>query len=287
MSRLCLVGALVGLLAGCGGASGSGLEGSAEATEAAETARFEVAYRFVDLGGKEEKLSATGVIDFPGERMAMNVADAAKFESPLELRLLGKVGYVKWVVKGRTVWEKQEEVEPSGDPAEFLIPGPGTLVKPTDVLARVLLASDENDEVGQEDIRGTETTHYRARVDLEKVVQQMPESERPEGDFQELWGARFVPVELWIDDESRLRRIQITRPAEEENANPETIMTADLFEYGVEVNVEPPPSDQVMSHEEFESLTDSMTDTNVCESLGKELPKKQADRACLEVKEQQ
>ena len=72
------------------------------------------------------------------------------------------------------------------------------------MLTRVLMASEENKELGSEDIRGAETTHYRARVDLKKLVQQLPPRDRPDDDLTELWGERFVPVELWIDEDSRL-----------------------------------------------------------------------------------
>jgi hypothetical protein len=289
-----LVGALclAILLAGCGSTSGSSLEDAADAT-AAETSRFEMSYLFSRGGGKEEgELTAAGVFDYPNERGIMTVSGSAgllaadvSFE---EFRLLGQTGYARWVVKGKSYWVKEDDVETSGDPTELLIPFPGSPTKPTDVLTRVLLASEENMELGKEAVRETETTHYRARVDLQKLVKQLPESERPEGDIGQLWGARFVPVEIWIDDESRLRRIEFTQGDEDESSVKTTV---DLFDYGVEFDVEPPPADELISEADFDKLTGSSMELEVGEgeavspeevcATAREDRKDKADRFCL------
>ena len=159
----------------------------------------------------------------------------------------------------------------------------------------MLRASDENEVVGSEEVRGAETTHFRARVDLRKLVKQLPATERPEDDVVQLLGS--VPVEIWIDDESRLRRITIDEREPEKDTNPvATTTTVELFDYGVEVEVEPPPSDELISQEEFDRLTGSsiapeasgkgelVSPEEVCESVRQQLPKKEADRLCSELK---
>jgi len=301
--RLAVVVAFAAVLAGCGTASVSSLEDAADAT-AAETSRFEYRFSFgATKDRKEVELKAGGVFDYPNERGIMTVDGWSPFFGEdvflKEFRLIGRTGYVQWVVKGKTYWVKDEQDETSGDPTELLIPFPGSPTTPTDVLSRVLRASDQTEEVGKEDVRRTETTHFRARVDLRKLVKQLPAAERSEEDVVRRWGSRFVPVEIWIDDESRLRRITIEQREHEEDANPATTTTVELFDYGVEVDVQPPPSEDLTSEEQFDKLTGSMgleageasgegepvSPEEVCESARPDLPKKEADRICSELKE--
>jgi hypothetical protein len=290
--RLVVAASLVIVLAGCGGATGASLEDAADAT-GEETSGVELAYRFKD-GEREYEFKSNGVFDYPNERGVMTTSSSVPFFGKdvdlREVRLLGNVGYMRWEVKGKTYWLRQEPVEKGGDPAEVLIPGPGTPTKPTEVLSRVLLASDENDEVGKEEIRGTDTTHYRARVDLTKLVKQLPPNERPDEDVEMLWGGRYVPVDLWIDDESRLRRITMTRPGVGEDEAAELRIAVDLFDYGIDVNVEAPPRDDTISQDEFVRIIGPVIEATsdagegvggVCTTTPN--PKK-ADRECLEQK---
>jgi hypothetical protein len=281
------------VLAGCGGTSAS-LEDAADAT-AAETSRFEMTMRFSDASVKGAgELMATGAFDYPNERATIAVSGSFPFFGDevlmREVRVLGRTTYLRWTVKGRSYWTKDtHDDEPSGDPNELLIPFPGSPTNPTDVLTRVLLASDENDEVGTEEIRGTETTHYRARVDLKKLVQQLPPRDRPDEDVMELWDGHFVPVELWIDEESRLRRITLEPPAGEDG----DMTTVELFDYGVEVDVEPPPAEELTSEEEFDKLIEPLVDLEVgtgdsgeaapeelCNWAREELPPEEAEELC-------
>lgn len=295
-----LLGLAVLALGGCGGTSSS-LDDAPEATSA-ETSRFELDYSVTGGAAKTDyTMQAAGAFDFPNERAAMTISGEVPFFADediswKEFRVIGRTSYIRWTVKGKTYWVK-DDLEAGGSPTDLLVPLPGTPTKPTDVLTRVLLASEENQELGEEDIRGTETTHYRARVDLQELAKQLPPEQRRDGDAAELWGTRFVPVELWIDDESRLRRITFV---ERNDEGPEAMtMTAELYDYGVEVDVEPPPADDVISQAEFDRLTshaegwtsdgdgDEVSLKELCESLRKQLPKKDAEQACLEMKEQQ
>jgi LppX_LprAFG lipoprotein len=287
---------LAALLTGCGGTAAS-LDDAAEAT-AADTSRFEMQFRVTGVPGGSFTMTAEGVFDYPNERGLMTVGgempDLEEDVTFTEFRLLGKVGYTRWVVKGESHWVKDDRPEASGDPVELLIPFPGSPTKPTDVLARVVLASDEEEELGDEEIRGTETTHYRARVDVQKLIKQLPAKDRPDGDVPDFWGDKLVPVEIWIDDQSRLRRISIDQ-SDGEDATMST--TVELFDYGVEVDVEPPPADEVISQDEFEKLTGSMgvvTEESgelsleeACKDAREHLPKKDADEICSALEEKE
>jgi hypothetical protein len=245
--------ALVGLalaLAGCGSASEATLDDAAEATSA-ETSRFEMRVRYSGPSVKiSDELKASGAFDYPNGRAAMTVSGPFPFlgddVSLKEVRLIGRTTYMRWIVKDKQHWIKDEAEETSTNAQELLIPFPGSPTTPTDVLQRVLAAGDEIAVLGTEDVRGEETTHYRARVDLKKLS-----SVENSQEVLEIWGGRFVPVELWIDDDSRLRRITIDRAA----ARRGETTTVELYDYGVQVDVEP-PTEELTSQEEFDKLLD-------------------------------
>jgi hypothetical protein len=292
------VAVLATVLVGCGSTSGSSLEDAAEAT-AAETSRFEASFHITSAEAKRQEydVEAEGFFDYPNERGLMMISGEIPFFNAdvqmREFRVLGRTGYIRWMVKDKSYWTKEEQdAEGSGDPTELLIPFPGSPTKPTDVLTRVLLASDTNENLGTDEVRGTKTTHYRAKVDLRKLVSQLPAADRPNENVEEVWGGRFVPVEIWIDDESRLRRITIKQSSE---GNTE-VTSVDLFDYGVEVEVEPPPEDELISQEEFDRLSGSSMELeagegepvspgNLCATARQTLPKEQADEVCRDLKE--
>jgi hypothetical protein len=65
-------------------------------------------------------------------------------------------------------------------------------------------------------------------------------------DMQEMikkLGRTTFPVELWIDENDLLRRERYFFSAPEDKL--EMTMTAEFFDYGTPVDVEPPPADDV------------------------------------------
>jgi hypothetical protein len=283
--RLAGVALLALVLAGCGSATGSSLEDAAEAT-GAETSRVEMVYRVEDNETEKELVfRSTGVFDYPGERAVMMTSESVPFYGKdvelREVRLIGQTAYWRWVIKGKTYWMKQSPVRQSGDPAEVLVPGPGTPTKPTDVLNRVLLASEGTEKLGKEQVRGEETTHFRAGVNLNELVKQMPADQRLPDDLLWQFGGPVFPVDIWIDGDSRLRKIVISRPAtaDDDRRTSGLTTTVELFDYGVEVDVEPPPADELISEKEFDELTGSSDGVIVEESgEGEPIPTDEASR---------
>jgi hypothetical protein len=112
-------------------------------------------------------------------------------------------------------------------------------------------ASGEVNTVGEEQVRGVDTTRYRATVELARVIEKAPEDARTslreqlERREQAGLGTTF-DMEVWIDEDGLARRIR--------QADPEGDITMDLYDFGIDVDVEPPPSDQVMTEEELDRL---------------------------------
>jgi hypothetical protein len=135
--------------------------------------------------------------------------------------------------------------------------GIGSGTSPTKVLGYLEKVSNGVQKVGTENVRGVETTHYRADVDLSKAVDRtdVPSALRDEvgkvaGDIG------TVPVDIYIDGDGLLRREKLEMNlgsflpgaggASGATGNGSTVtMQLDLYDFGAPVNVEAPPADQV------------------------------------------
>lgn len=103
-------------------------------------------------------------------------------------------------------------------------------------------------KVGSEKIDGVDTTHYKVSVDVSKL---------PGGDRMREQLGPTLPMQVWLDDEGRLRRQQIDMtvkaPASasakpDDGASPKQLEMStvmNLSDFGTEVDAEAPPADQV------------------------------------------
>jgi hypothetical protein len=125
---------------------------------------------------------------------------------------------------------------------------------PLSILDALKAVSGPLETVGREEIRGTETTHYRTTLDPAKIVAQAEAAGATEdvlGSFKDALAQAnlaSVPLDVWVDDSGLLRRMEIDASMSQEGLEGEMSMrlTFDLFDYGAEVDVEPPPADLVV-----------------------------------------
>lgn len=124
---------------------------------------------------------------------------------------------------------------------------------PTQALQYLRGASDDFEEVGQEEVRGVETTHYRGTIDLRKAAEQLPEDARESFErATELIGTNKLPFDVWIDGDGMARRMKYEQPLPSGGGETGTMaLTMELFDFGVEVDVEPPPDDEVIDIQEL------------------------------------
>lgn len=111
---------------------------------------------------------------------------------------------------------------------------------PTQALDYLRGASDDVKKVGTEDVRGVETTHYRATLDLSKAAAQLSGEQRKaiDGAISTL-RTKTIPTDVWIDADGRARRLTYS------TTKPKASVTIELFDFGVDVDASPPPPDQV------------------------------------------
>lgn len=114
---------------------------------------------------------------------------------------------------------------------------------PLDSFEQLRAVDTEIEEVGEEDVRGTRTTHYRTRIDMQKVLETMPPERRPPS-TEQLAALGDVPVDVWLDDEDRPRRQLMTFDLPGDTGT--MTIVVETFDFGTPVVIEVPPADQVV-----------------------------------------
>jgi hypothetical protein len=107
------------------------------------------------------------------------------------------------------------------------------------------------EEVGTEEIDGVSTTHYRAEIDLDKAYDAVPEQLRElAGDQRDALRGVRVPVDVWLDDDGLLRRMEYRFDAPSlgvpDAGDASMTMTMNLSDFGVDVDVQAPPESETL-----------------------------------------
>ena len=233
---------LAPLAAGCG-AEPSSFEGSDQALQDARTSRVD--WRLEESPGADSSFasSGTGSIDFAKDRGQLKVIlehrGKGEESKSMELRavFIGHDTYSEIPYRGKTLWQKTpDSYEARG--ADRFAPGPDG-PRPDEVLDLLIKSSEKVEQVGNDEIRGVSADHYRAHVAAKAIE-----------DDAEMYGPKGLVVDAWIDGEGLLRRIRIPfgrfGPVE----------VIDLYDFGVPVDIEAPPKDELISEEELEKLTE-------------------------------
>lgn len=227
----------VPLAAGCGSAEttrDSVVPDSAEKTAAAGSSRFALSFDGKRLGTAAFNYDReSGVVEVDGEVQAIYTPKAIY----VSLRAL-RPG-----ARDKERWVKSEFS--GGSPGPFN-PLPGN---PSELL-RFLSAASDVEKIDSGEERGVEVTRYRARLDVEGALNQLPGESTRDTTRQmvrQYWpdGAKKgIPFELAIDGEGRLSRVSVTIPEDKP-------LVVEFYDYGVEVVAKPPPADEVVTWEEL------------------------------------
>jgi hypothetical protein len=269
---------LAAVTAGCGGSEPStdvslppvkSLGQAASRTEKSGSYRFDMTMR-MSLPGQAEafEVSAQGAVDRSGRRatMSMDFGSLAELvpgsalagdELTLEMVFDWPVAYMRapflpsevsggkrWVKLDLAAMAKGQGIElPSlgsfgqNDPSAFL---------------DFLKAARGLRVLGQEEIDGVSTTHYLARIDLASFVDRLPAKERRRlgpalAQLRQLTqNGQLAPlVDAWVDGDGLLRRFGMSFSVPAGSQSADVSLTMDLHDFGAEVDVTPPPADEV------------------------------------------
>jgi hypothetical protein len=256
-------------ISACGGESSSGsnplavIALAADKTQEAGTARMSMEMVMDGPTGRINS-SAEGVLDMASKQVEMTM----EMEMPDAPAGTPDMGTIEGVMDGTVMYMKMPALSaqlPSGKPwvsfdfqkiGEEMGMDMGALMQaggsdPTQAMQYLRGASGEVKTLGEEEVRGFATTHYRATIVFDKIVEQAPGDLRdrlePTVDLIKEWaGTDEMPVEVWIDDQGRMiRQKQSFEYAAGPAAGMSMDMTLEMYDFGVQVDIEPPPPSQV------------------------------------------
>ena len=253
-----------------GDAAVSALRAAPDAVAEAGTAQLELVMDMA-MQGQSFEITATGAIDAAAERMRMVMDMDALFdqlaESSGEEVPAGLGGAFEVVADGDTIYMRAPMFEMMGvegwlsvtpedlgTSAEGLGFGAGAYDF-TQTLESLRGVGEEPEVVGQEEVRGVETTHYRASMNLAQALEEAPADQREqlEAAFEQMGGAGGAldidfPVDVWIDEDDLPRRMRMEMGslfAAAGLGDATMTMTMEFFDYGEPVDIEVPSADEV------------------------------------------
>ncbi|MER6622856.1 MULTISPECIES: hypothetical protein [unclassified Streptomyces] len=233
------------------GRSGGGQDRSAtavrtayEKTAEAESARMTIRTK---LAAEGETITSDGkgvldlaegdsvmTVDAQGESIEQRVVDEVLYQKAQGQNAPGGKPWIKIDLQ-KVAARQGVNDQRIGDPAQ------------TVAYAKAITDKDVT-EVGTEKVDGVDTTHYRVSVDV---------TELPGGDRMREQLGPTLPMQVWLDDEGRLRRQQVDMtvkaPASasakpDGGAVPQQLKMSTVMEFsdfGAEVDAEAPPAGQV------------------------------------------
>jgi hypothetical protein len=253
--------AAAGVLAACGG--GGSVSSGSIASAATKTTQVK-SYR-VSTTTTMKLPSTSQAVTFRGNGAYAPVAKRGRLE--LDLSELNQVlgpsgspynfGHVQLIMDGSDMYMRipfLKQVAPSLKPwvkinldraaqasgldfSSFLQFGQGG--DPTQTL-RFLLGVGKVKKVGSDDVRGVNTTHYEATVDLRKVAEKAPASDRAtlRHEMQRvisLTGEKTLPVDIWVDAHGLVRRESYHEKLAIQSSSTEVAASMDLYDFGAPV----------------------------------------------------
>ncbi|HEX2294539.1 MAG TPA: hypothetical protein VHN37_04445 [Actinomycetota bacterium] len=248
-----LVAALV--VGGCGDPGSGRANGEPRAVDALAAAAEQAA----DAGSARMTMSLS--MDVPGETMELDAEGAMDFDREVAEMTMTMSGggvpagtEVDVVLEGDYMYMRFPKELSGPVDAGWLrmniteAPGPtqGQSVfsqDPAQMLQLLRGASEDIEEVGTEEVRGVTTTHFRATLSIEKMLDQAPDQESAErlrSRLDGFEGLETIPADVWIDADGLPRRMTVEMTFEAGGESGGVDMSMDMFDFGVEVDARPP-----------------------------------------------
>jgi hypothetical protein len=232
------------------------------------------------VNGKAENvpITANGVIDFAHKATDLNETMAGASKDLTETRYLNGMLYQRipseaTALAGGKQWiavDLNQVASKQGNSglSQLLASAPSD---PSQLLMYLTAVEGQVKTVGQDTVDGAQTTHYDATIDLDKVATLDPGAASATKQLEQELGTNSLPVQLWVDQQNRLRKISldenIAHPVPGSTTsggtattgtNGQTVnigavhvaITITMSDYGTPVNIVAPPANQ----------TDNLTD---------------------------
>ncbi len=130
-------------------------------------------------------------------------------------------------------------------------------INPADAMAVFGRAVNEFEDLGRETIREVETTHLRAVIDIQNMVDEATAEELAElGALGTGLPGALLPVHFWIDDVGNIHRFQtaIDGTLDSNATFVQMTMTWDMFDHGAPIEIVAPPANDVTDGSALENM---------------------------------
>jgi hypothetical protein len=270
--------ALVLVLAACGGGGGDALErvqAAQQTTLDAGSAAFTIEQAVEGVpGGEDRTVNSEGEVDFEASsgRVRIQVPDTGFGGGEIETLFDGETIYLR-LPEGAapTPWVRFDLEDLEGLPGFEGFQDASS--DPSGTLGFVAGATGDVEEVGEEEVRGVDATHYRFTVDLDQAVENAPDDLQDALRRQaDTLGVDELPTEVWLDGDGRIVRqsfeidladTELSTPADG-TTPPEleggVTTTIEYYDFGLDVEVEPPPAAEVTDFTELLEAQQSATE---------------------------
>ncbi|HEV2742710.1 MAG TPA: hypothetical protein VGV91_06120 [Rubrobacter sp.] len=207
-------------------------------------------------------VKGAGATDFSGAASSLTIGTPGMGD--LEMRQVGETVYVKLPdefaarTSGAKPWVRVDLDTLYGQQYGGAPVQGGASGDPTRQLEYLRGVSDSVERGGEERVRGVPTTHYEAIVDLNReVAGQDAGVKEANQELVKKLGTSKLPVEVWVDEENRVRRyaLDVSAPMPKSAASQgvsqgddrlRTRMVIEYYDFGTPVDVQAPPRDQTM-----------------------------------------
>jgi len=238
-------------LCACGGdvASLDPIAEAAEKTTNVPGAHFVLSARISEQGGETVEFRGPGEIADHGRKLHMRMTMPAEILGMKGLR--GKDVTFEAIGAGHDFYFR-------GGPFTQLV-GRKWVVIPDDEsgfdigqndpskMLEYLRATSKVEERGQETVRGVETTHYEARIQLDKVAKRVsPEAAKALRQVTQGAGIKEIPLEVWVDGSSLVRRLKM----DWHRSGGSFVLEMELFDFG-EVEIDVPKASETTTLEKI------------------------------------
>ena len=190
----------------------------------------------------------------------------------LEVIQDGDVAYVhfpllaKQLPGGKTWVKGDAKTLSSADAGQLKQFGSLAGTDPRDVFGLLKAVSGSIEAVGTDEIRGVETSHYKATIDTTKIEKLVPEAQRQALGGLGQSGRAKIPIDVWIDADQRVRKLAIDlaaidqRPTTSSSGQSGTPLYSlgasgtmdikgsvvlEVYDYGKSLDLDLPPAGQV------------------------------------------
>jgi hypothetical protein len=262
LALLCLALSPVAL-AGCGGDTLSFDPVAKAATRTAETKSARVAFQanmsIEGIGGVS--FSGSGIFDGKSRsgalNMKFNIPQAAQTQlggNPTMNMIFdgkGLVLYMRSPMFDRQLpagsWVKmdlEELAKKQGIDMSQLMNA--NQADPSQTLA-MLSASKDAHVLNYDRVRGVLTTHYHLSLDLKRLAKESKAMGKSLKQLMDMTDVDSFPAEAWIDDKGNVRKLKIEMSLNAPTGGElKMTMTEELYDFGVNVTIQPPPASQIV-----------------------------------------